>query len=369
LSERVLEDPFSPSPHMQSLFEERKQEAMLTKGQVINGRVKIIDDVLQVQNAASQFRKENEDLARQLRKEAGRGCLARVSEVPNSYRTILDKLMFEMPNFESVIQKIRAELTLASITRDKVFRLETPLLLVGPAGVGKTHFVNELADRLGLLTERVSCSDSSAGFVLSGLTSGFGTGQPGQIYKTIVGKRVANPILILDEIDKSSVDDNASHQSFENVFYNLLEPISSRSYKDECMQIEFDASHICWLATANNLDAISAPIRDRFNVVEVAYPSISERQMICRNLYEKMLQTHAWGSHFSEFLEDDIVSLLSSKETSVRQLKRYMYEAFASAAEEAESRGCNQLDKIELRGFHFNVKSTNSHASRIGFIQ
>jgi len=368
--EEEMEKLFSsdPDPDLEKRRAEKKREASLKKGDMLNGRVKIFNDTEQLNIAAKQFRKDNDDLSRKLRHEATLGCMSSVDKVPSNYKTVLHDMLLSFPNFEQVILKIKTELSLAQFTENKVFHLETPLLLVGPAGVGKTYFLNTLAERLGLLTERISCSDASAGFVLSGLTAGFATGQPGLIYKTVVGKRMANPIIILDEIDKSGKEYASSHASFENVFYNLLEPITARSYKDECMLIEFDASHICWLATANDLDAISAPIRDRFDIVEVPYPSEAQRRLICKNMYSSMITNHAWGERFSKVVDDDVVSLLTSEDMSVRQLKRSMYQAFARAADEHAQGRRAKRKKIKIRSTHFTLEKLVKKQPRIGFI-
>jgi len=360
--------PMDPDPDLEKRMAEKKREASLKKGEILKGKIKIFNDAEQFNGAAKQFRKENDDLARKLRHEANKGCMSSIDKVPLNYKAVLNDLLLSFPNFEQVILKIKTELSLAQLTKDKVFHLETPLLLVGPAGVGKTYFLNVLAERLGLLTERVSCSDASAGFVLSGLSAGFATGQPGLIYKTVVGKRMANPIIILDEIDKSGKDSASSSPSFENVFYNLLEPISASNYKDECMLVEFDASHICWFATANDLHTISAPIRDRFDVVEVPYPSEVQRRMICKKLYSSMITNHAWGKSFSKEINDDVISLLTSEDMSVRQLKRSMYQAFARAADENEKDRRTKRKEIKIRRTHFTIEKMIKEKSRIGFI-
>jgi len=370
-----------PHDNFESLFQARvgfdhdtyltkkQRESALSTGDIQDGRIKIFSDVEHIREAAGQFRKENDDLGKMLRQESVRGCMASMAKVPGHYRKTLDELLLMFPNFAHVIRKIRSELTLAMLTDHKMFRLETPLLLLGPAGVGKTFFLNELAKRLGILSESITCSDASAGFMLSGLTAGFATGHPGLIYKTIVGKRMANPMMILDELDKSGKEYTSSHTAFENVFYTLLEPLTACHYKDECMQVEFDASHIAWVATANELDSIAAPIRDRFDVIEVPYPTSSEREMMCKSLYKNMISTHAWGANFSTILDSGVVAMLSNHDMSIRQIKKELYGAIAMAAEEHLDAKASTDSRIIIRASHFRLDASGtSKAARIGFI-
>ncbi|MDX8389381.1 MAG: AAA family ATPase [Mariprofundaceae bacterium] len=367
--EEEMEKLFSTKPDtdLEKCLAERWREVSLKKGEVMNGQVKIFNDLKHLRAAAKEFRKENEDLARKLRHEVTRGCMASVDKVQSNYKTVLNDMLLRFPNFEQVILKIRAELSLAQLTEDKVLQFETPLLLLGPPGVGKTFFLNELAEQLSVASERVSCSDSNAGFILSGLTSGFSTGQPGLVYNSVVSKRIANPIIIIDEVDKASKA-SGNGPPIESVFYSLLEPMSARSYKDECMKVEFDASYISWLATANELNEISGPIRDRFEVVEIPYPSDLERKSICMTLYEKILKTHGWGIHFSEALEDGVISMLSTPQISIRQLKKMLFSAMAIAAEEKGDHFEKAAEKIILQPSHFRMNKRTVMSSKIGFI-
>jgi ATP-dependent Lon protease len=112
----------------------------------------------------------------------------------------MEHLYDELPNFHEALDDIRRQLALCQDSRDA---LEiTPMLLLGPPGVGKTHFAREVAQLLGTGMGFVSMSSLTAGWVLSGASSQWKGARPGKVFETLVDGQYANPVMVVDEIDK-----------------------------------------------------------------------------------------------------------------------------------------------------------------------
>jgi len=112
----------------------------------------------------------------------------------------LDELAQDFPNFKEVVAFYKEQLALTVYSGTQVFAA-TPLLLTGPAGVGKTAFCHRLADIIYTHFALISFSSMSAGFVLAGMSSNWAEGKPGKVVETLAQGHYANPLMVLDEID------------------------------------------------------------------------------------------------------------------------------------------------------------------------
>ena len=114
----------------------------------------------------------------------------------------MDHLYEDMPNFTEVLDDVRRQLALCHDSRDA---LEiTPMLLLGPPGIGKTHFAREISHLLGTGMGFISMSSLTAGWVLSGASSQWKGARPGKVFETLVDGAYANPVMVVDEIDKAA---------------------------------------------------------------------------------------------------------------------------------------------------------------------
>ena len=109
-----------------------------------------------------------------------------------------------LPNFAEVLDDVKRHVALAQDSRDG---LEvTPMLLLGPPGLGKTHFARQLAELLGTGMNLVPMSSMTAGWLLSGASSQWKGARPGKVFEALVEGEYANPVIVVDEIDKASGD-------------------------------------------------------------------------------------------------------------------------------------------------------------------
>jgi ATP-dependent Lon protease len=236
----------------------------------------------------------------------------------------MDHLYDEMPNFHEALDDLRRQLALCHDSRDA---LEiTPMLLLGPPGVGKTHFAREVSQLLGTGMGFISMSSLTAGWVLSGASSQWKGARPGKVFETLVDGQYANPVMVVDEIDKAR-----GEHAYDPLgsLYSLLEQDTARAFTDEFAEVAIDASQVIWVATANDERAIPEPILNRVNVYEVQMPDRDAARAIARRLYLGIRAAHDWGSRFEPEPDDAVLERLS--EVAPREMRRAWMTGFGNA--------------------------------------
>jgi ATP-dependent Lon protease len=136
----------------------------------------------------------------------------------------------------------------------------------------------------------------------------------------------ANPVIVVDEIDKASGD--AQYDPL-GALYSLLEHDTAKSFTDEFAEVPVDASQVIWITTANDERSIPEPIRNRMNVYEVAPPTREAARQIAHNLYQGIRREHGWGAHFVEAPQDDVLDVLC--ELPPRDMRRALMTGFGNA--------------------------------------
>jgi ATP-dependent Lon protease len=234
----------------------------------------------------------------------------------------VDDLYETSPNFVNVVDDLRKGLALAVAGNEAV--QFTPMLLLGEPGLGKTYFAKKLARALGTGFEFVSMTSLTAGWILTGASAQWNNSRPGKVAQTLIEGDYANPVVVLDEVDKAGGD---SRYDPMGALYALLERDTAAHFKDEFIDVDMDASHILWVATANDESTIPEPILNRMNVYTIEQPHAHGALRIALAVYHEILDAHRWP--FPHDPSESVLERLSA--LPPRDMRKLLVDAFGTA--------------------------------------
>ena len=165
-----------------------------------------------------------------------------------------------------------------------------------------------------------------AGWLLGGASSQWKGSKPGKVFEALVDGDYANPVMVVDEIDKAAGE--AAYDPL-GALYSLLEHDTAGAFVDEFAEVPVDASQVIWVATANDARAIPDPILNRVNVFEVQAPDFAAARAIALRLYQKLRGSHDWGRRFDEQPSDAVLDRMA--ELAPREMRRAWMTAFGNA--------------------------------------
>jgi ATP-dependent Lon protease len=261
----------------------------------------------------------------------------------------MERLFAELPNFTEVLADIRKHLALC-IDSDDSIELP-PMLLLGVPGIGKTHFARKVAELLGTGFGFVPMSSLTAGWVLSGASSQWKNAKPGKVFDTFLNGDYANPVIVVDELDKASGDGQYDPLG---ALYELLEVQTATRFIDEFVELPIDASGAVWLATANDPGRIPEPLLDRLTVYEIEAPDAEGSARIAATIYQEIRNSHDWGRQFPEAPSASALERLAS--LPPREMRRALHAAFGNA---------KLAGRAELSAD--DIQDARSKKQRIGF--
>ena len=236
----------------------------------------------------------------------------------------MESLYADLPNFRPVLDDIRKHIALCADSKDDMEL--PPLLLLGEPGIGKTHFGRRLAELLSTGFGFISMSSMTAGWVLSGSSSQWKNAKPGKVFETMLHGDYANPVMVIDEIDKAGIDPQYDPLG---ALYSLLEHDTAMNFTDEFVELPIDASSVVWIATANDASRIPEPILNRVNVYEIARPDHEGARRIAQAIYSEIRCGHEWGLRFPDIPSDDVLDALA--QLGPREMKRAITNGFGNA--------------------------------------
>jgi len=244
--------------------------------------LKLVKD-LKSRTPDKEIHKRNELIYKQIK---ARGHLRALAQ-PEVDLQDFEHLRKAFPHFSPVLDLVRDQFAFAELT-GKPFVIP-PILLGGDPGIGKTRFTQELAKALGTDMRRMPFDNGQTGSCLLGSDKNWANTTYGAVFEMVVLGFYANPVILLDEIDKASQRQEGHALAS---LHSLLEPVTSSRVRDISLDFEFNASQVVWIATANELDRIPASLRSRFQEFWIKQPSgaqaLQMAEVVAQEVHQEM---------------------------------------------------------------------------------
>lgn len=206
---------------------------------------------------------------------------------------------------------------------DLILRQRRPLrvLLVGSTGCGKTALARAIADALGVPSVIYSAG-GTADSSFAGTSAQWSTARTSMPLQLVHRERVANPVVILDELEKSGT--SRHNGSLVDSLLSFLEPSSAARILDPALEVEVNLSAVSYVATANSIDDVPAPLRDRFKIVRMPDPEWKHVGMLLRGIIDDIAEERELDRRWIEPLAGDELELVRRAWPggSLRKLRR-----------------------------------------------
>ncbi|CDR30748.1 Lon protease 1 [Acholeplasma oculi] len=211
---------------------------------------------------------------------------------------------------------------------------QTILCFAGPPGVGKTSLAISIAEALGRKFVKQSLGGVKDESEIRGHRRTYVGAMPGRILKGMKDAGTQNPVFLLDEIDKMASDYRGDPAS---AMLEVLDPEQNSKFSDHYLEESYDLSQVLFITTANYLENVPAPLRDRMEIVELSsYTEYEKIQIARKHLLEKQLSAHGLDQDKFEIDEETLYFIVRhyTREAGVRELNRYIGSLVRKAIKE-----------------------------------